>query len=114
MLRRIKSYFKEENGKDWEMAYHQLRIKHENLCDYIKEYHRNESMALMDISDKMKDLSNEKAKLNKRMLNHEDNVSNFHVGICGWCQEEKNVTQPRDWRYPEYEKDCSRFPPNCS
>lgn len=79
MLRKIKRYLQGEQGKDWERAYHQLKIKHEGLCEYIKEYHRNESMALMEISDKMRDLSNEKAELNSRMLNHEHNVSKLDL-----------------------------------
>lgn len=27
-------------------------------------------------------------------------VSSWSPGICGWCGEEKPVTEPRDYRYP--------------
>lgn len=27
-------------------------------------------------------------------------ISVFNVGICGWCGEEKSVTEPRDYCYP--------------
>lgn len=31
-------------------------------------------------------------------------VSTFHTGKCGFCGEEKGVTEPRDWGYPGYKK----------
>ena len=27
-------------------------------------------------------------------------LATWHNGICGWCNEEKSVTQPRDFGYP--------------
>ncbi len=32
----------------------------------------------------------------------EGHHGSFHGGVCGWCEEEKGVTQPRDWGYPIY------------
>jgi hypothetical protein len=29
-----------------------------------------------------------------------DGVSTFHVGKCGWCKQEKAVTEDRDYGYP--------------
>lgn len=29
-------------------------------------------------------------------------LGTFHVGLCGWCDETKPVSEPRDWKYPEY------------
>ena len=31
-------------------------------------------------------------------------VSTFHNGICGVCGQEKAVTEPRDFGYPEFEQ----------
>lgn len=30
-------------------------------------------------------------------------TASFHTDTCGWCLEEKEVTEPRDWGYPKYE-----------
>lgn len=30
--------------------------------------------------------------------------STFHNGICGWCDQEKVVTEPRDYNFPIYSK----------
>lgn len=27
-------------------------------------------------------------------------VAAYHIGICGWCNEEKEVTEDRDYGYP--------------
>lgn len=80
MLRIFKEFFStNKNVKDWQMAYHQLKVKHESLCDYIKDYHHSEAMILVEISDKIRELNCEKAKLNKRLLNHESNVSKLDM-----------------------------------
>jgi hypothetical protein len=31
-------------------------------------------------------------------------LSTYHTGICGFCDQEKGVTEPRDWGYPGYPK----------
>jgi len=32
----------------------------------------------------------------------EGHVAAFHGGICGWCNQTRAVTQPRDYGYPAY------------
>ncbi len=32
----------------------------------------------------------------------EGHFSTFHVGVCGWCDEKKDVSSPRSWGYPIY------------
>ena len=32
-------------------------------------------------------------------------VSTWHVGKCDWCDREIEVTEPRDFDYPELNKD---------
>jgi hypothetical protein len=34
---------------------------------------------------------------------YEGHVATFHTDLCGWCGEEKAVTEPRDYGYPDYE-----------
>lgn len=31
-----------------------------------------------------------------------DQVATFHIGICGWCGNERAVTEPRDYGYPKF------------
>jgi len=31
-------------------------------------------------------------------------LSTYHEDICGWCEQLKVVTQPRDYGYPKYSK----------
>lgn len=31
-------------------------------------------------------------------------IGTFHNGVCGWCGEEVQVTEPRDWGYPNFKK----------
>lgn len=31
-------------------------------------------------------------------------VASFYLGACGWCGEDTEVTQARDWCYPTYDK----------
>lgn len=33
----------------------------------------------------------------------EGHVATFYPGKCGWCGKETTVTEPRDWRYPDYD-----------
>lgn len=44
-------------------------------------------------------------------LNHPSRcaASSFHVDICGWCLEEKEVTEPRDYGYPPWDKKREPF-----
>jgi len=30
------------------------------------------------------------------------NLSTWHIGTCDVCSEEKNVTEPRDFFYPDF------------
>lgn len=29
-------------------------------------------------------------------------ISTYHAGICDWCKEEKQITQVRDFFYPDF------------
>ncbi len=31
-------------------------------------------------------------------------ASTYHEDVCGWCEQMKAVTQPRDFGYPKYSK----------
>jgi hypothetical protein len=31
-------------------------------------------------------------------------VSSICLGICGWCDKETGVTEPRDYGFPKWEK----------
>jgi len=33
----------------------------------------------------------------------EGSLSTFHYGMCGICEKEKSVTEPRDYGYPNFE-----------
>ena len=35
--------------------------------------------------------------------NLKDHLSTFHTGICGVCNKEKAVTEPRDFNYPIFD-----------
>lgn len=32
----------------------------------------------------------------------EGHLATWHIGTCGVCGKEKEVTQPRDFRYPKF------------
>lgn len=32
-------------------------------------------------------------------------IATYHRGICGWCGQEADVTEPRDFGYPPEPKD---------
>jgi hypothetical protein len=31
-------------------------------------------------------------------------ISCYHPDICGWCEQMKTVTQPRDYSFPPFKK----------
>ena len=33
-----------------------------------------------------------------------DHIATFHVGECGWCKKKASVSQPRDYRFPNHNK----------
>lgn len=35
-------------------------------------------------------------------------ISSWHQGTCGVCGEEKSVTEPRDYGYPNYPKSLNK------
>ena len=37
-----------------------------------------------------------------RNVNNILQVSTYHTGICGVCGKEKDVTEPRDFLYPDF------------
>lgn len=41
-----------------------------------------------------------KANGGKIAQNH---ISAWYDGECGWCNQKKPVTQPKDFQYPKYE-----------
>ena len=33
-------------------------------------------------------------------------ISTYHAGVCGWCGEQRPVTEPRDYGYPPYQAEA--------
>ena len=33
-----------------------------------------------------------------------DHIATFHIGDCGWCKKKCSVSQPRDYRFPKFDK----------
>lgn len=59
-------------------------------------------------SDYPKTICRECALKNKGTI-YQDHISCFHHGKCGWCQQMKTVTEPRDYGYPIFNPKKSKI-----
>ena len=46
-------------------------------------------------------ICNECAKSNRGYM-PKDHIATYHLGKCGWCNQQNAVTEPRDWKYPVF------------